>query len=78
MPEIIQQKNKILQSLSPYKGDRSIRVGKVPDESIANYLSVKEQKERIHNLVSKKELNHIKRLNYGDYFMHPSKFEKKT
>ena len=67
-----------MTTLSPYKSARSLKVSKIPDESIANYLSVQEQKDRIQHLVSRKELNHIKRLNYGDYFMHPSLFEQKT
>merc|ERR1719464_719790 len=40
IPQIVQQKKKVVQTLSPYKSARSLKVSKVGDESISNYLSV--------------------------------------
>ena len=40
IPEIVQQKKKIISTLAPYKGKRGLQVTKVADSSISNYLSV--------------------------------------
>ena len=80
IPQIKQQKKKIMASLSPYKGIKSTDVARVEDQDIQNFLSNKERTQNIsqHKLVGKEELNRMKRLNYGDYYLMPRYFNRKV
>lgn len=71
MAEIKKQKRKVITSLSPYKGAKQVKVAKLEEKDISNYLSVVEKKEKVFSLVSQDEINRLKRQNYGDYYLTP-------
>ena len=57
MKEIIHQKRKLASSMSPYKGNSTIKVNRVYEKDLSNYLGISEQSDPLLNLVSDKELN---------------------
>jgi len=61
--------------LGPYKGKQTVELSKIKDRDMSNFMNHKQQNSAVHNLVSQKELNHLKRINYGDYFIVPSQFD---
>ena len=73
--QIKSQKRQVLNSLGPYKGKQTVELSKIKDRDMSNFMNHKQQNSAVHNLVSQKELNHLKRINYGDYFIVPSQFD---
>ena len=49
----------------------------VAKKDIGNYLSALYPEAKTLNLVSQKEVNHLKRINYGDYYKSPDTFNGK-
>ena len=66
-----------MDSLTPFKGHKGLKVTKIKDSDLGNYLSVKEQTTNIHTFVGTEEINNMKRVNYGDSGLAPSYFNKK-
>ena len=46
--------------MSPYKANSTIKVNRVFEKDLSNYLSVSEKNDPVLNLVSDKELNTMK------------------
>lgn len=45
--QIADQKRKVMQTLSPYKGHESVKMKSVKEEDLANYLTVKGKEDQI-------------------------------
>ena len=71
MKQIYKQKRKVIQSLSPYQGKKSVKFTQIEDKDISSHLNIIEQKKRIYSLVSEKELNYLRRINYGGSYLEP-------
>ena len=78
MKEIIHSKRKLASSMSPYKANSTIKVNRVYEKDLSNYLGVVEQNDPLLNLVSDKELNTMRQANYGNYYLKPRNFNKKV
>ena len=73
--QIKSQKRQVLNSLGPYKGERTLKLSKIKDRDMSNFVNHKKQTTGVNNLVTQKELNHLKRINYGNYYIVPGQFD---
>ena len=72
--EIKEQKKKVVATLKPYKGKNSVSITHVKADEISRFIS---SKDHDHSLVSERELNNMKRVNYGEYYLKPKEFNTK-
>ena len=77
MEEIKRQKKLVLESLGHYRGRKGMRLNRVADKDLGGYLNAAEQQSKVQCFVSDKELNTLKRQNYGDMFANPKHFNTK-
>lgn len=60
MDQIKEQKKQVLQSLGQYRGKKGVQLNRLADKDMANYLSVVERSQKVHSLVTDKEINLLK------------------
>ena len=77
MDQIKLQKRQVIESLAHYKGGEAVSVSRVSDQELGSFLQVKERSGDILRLVDDRELNQLKKRNYGDSYGHPSHFNEK-